>query len=214
MLVTAAVSEIRGSRAALRFLGAVERRGDPPLRGDHVRAALEEVGGHPDRDRRGGGRELGPHRDHRRGVASRQRLERAQRLLVGEIEVLRGVAEGLQVRLGEPDVVLVADPDAEAVLREAHEPRRCAHRLVGERLLHARLGGEEPAFRDLRGDRLAGVLVVECGRRRTGTPAAAAPERTRPQRSSSQFTNTPTPSSPLESPLIFPPPRARRLTCG
>jgi multidrug efflux system outer membrane protein len=38
--------------------------------------------------------------------------------------------------------------------------------------------------------------------------------RTRPHRSSSQFTNMPTPSRPLESPLIAPPPRASRFTCG
>jgi len=44
--------------------------------------------------------------------------------------------------------------------------------------------------------------------------AASRPARTRPQRSSSQFANTPTPSRPLESPLIVPPPRASRLTCG
>ena len=58
---------------------------------------------------------------------------------------------------------------------------RRAHRLVGERLLHARLGGEEPAFRDLRGDRLAAVVVVErggdvLGLRRGRARAHAPPE--------------------------------------
>ena len=38
--------------------------------------------------------------------------------------------------------------------------------------------------------------------------AASRPARTRPHRSSSQLANTPAPSSPLESPLSVPPPRA------
>ena len=173
----------RDPRQSRRFclLDAVERCRDPPLGGDDVRATLEEIGGHPDRHRRGRGRELGAHRDHRRGVASREHLERPQRLLVREVEVLRGVAEALQVRLREAHVVLVADPDPEAIPREAGEALRRAHRLVGERLLHARLGGEEPAFRDLRGDRSGGRTGSRVRSRRTGIrprprPSARAPE--------------------------------------
>ena len=43
---------------------------------------------------------------------------------------------------------------------------------------------------------------------------ARVTERTRPQRSSSHEANNPTPDSPEESPLILPPPRASRFTCG
>jgi hypothetical protein len=44
--------------------------------------------------------------------------------------------------------------------------------------------------------------------------AKARPERTRPQRSSSQLAKMPTPWRPLESPESGPPPRASALTCG
>ena len=63
-------------------------------------------------------RELRRHAERRGRIAPGQRFERAQRLLVGEVEVAHAVAEGRQGRVRERQLVLVAPADAQAVLHE------------------------------------------------------------------------------------------------
>ena len=146
----------RDLRQSCRFclFGAVERSGDPSLGGDDVGASLEEIGRHADRDGGGHRGQIRGHGQHRRRIASGKDLDRAQGLPVGEFEVLRGVPEGLQVCQGQAHVVFVTDADALPVLRQAGQARGRDHGLIGEALLQACLRREEPAFCDLRNNRL------------------------------------------------------------
>src|SRR6185369_13856777 len=142
----------------LRLLDAVERRRHTPLGGDHVRPALEELRGHADRDRTGERDEPRGHLNRRSRIAPGERLERAQRLLVGKVEAAHAVAEGREVRFRKRHVVLVAAAYTQAVLREGELLLRGPGHFLGDRFLQARLGGEEPALRDERRERLARVL--------------------------------------------------------
>ena len=175
MLVTPAVSEMRGRRAAFASSHAVERRGDAPLGGDDVGAALEQLRRHADRHRARQRRELRRDAERCGGIAPGKRLQRAQRLLVGEVEAVHAVAEGGEVRARERDVVLVAAADAQAVLREAELALGGGRHFLGVRLLQPRLAGEEPAL----GDHARPATGARTRRRARSSRTGRAPPRAR-----------------------------------
>src|SRR5688500_11692730 len=208
----------RGERDArqargLCFLHAVERCGDASLGGDDVGAALEQLRRHADRHGIRQRRELRRDAERCGGIAAGKHLQRAQRLLVGEVEAVHAVAESGEVRARERHVVLVAAADAQAVLREAELALGggrhflafafCSRASLARNQLLATM-----AASDWRAYSASSALESYCPR------AAARPARTRPQRSSSQLAKMPAPSRPLESPESAPPPRASALTCG
>jgi hypothetical protein len=104
MLLTAAVREMRGKPGRFRLIDTVERRGDPPLRGDDIGAALQQLGWEADGNRAGHRRELRRHLEPGGRVAAGERLERAQRLPVRVLEVAHAVAIHGQIRAREGDV--------------------------------------------------------------------------------------------------------------
>ena len=193
--------EVRDQRDArqprrLRFLGAVERGGDAPLGGDDVGPPLEELRRQPAGTSPGQrGKPFGD-RDRRGRIAPDQRFERAQRVLVGEIEAAHGVAQRFDVRLRDRDVVLVAVADAQAVARERHE-------LLGRLAASPRPAPSAgaPRSRGTSPSRPARRSIAARIRRRAAPTRIAARSRapsarTRPQRSSSQDANSPTPCKP------------------
>ena len=212
--LTPVVRAMAGRRAALASSIAIERRGDAPLGGDHVRPPFEQLGRQPGGNRvrlagqlRADGRAAAPD-SGRAGSRARGSPVRARaRSAAG----CRGTSRRPRGRRRRLRRCRRRSRERVSASRTSSSPSRMVPRATSA--CKPGFDGEKPALGDERGERLPRVLEIRLRRRGVGG-AAARPYRTRPQRSSSQFTDSTPPCSPELSPDILPPPRARRSTDG
>ena len=101
--------------------------------------------------------------DFRRGIAAEEQLERAQRLVARILDLPQGIAEAASVRSRLGDRLLVADTDAQPLLRKPQQLVRRAQHVLRDRPLQSGFYGQEITLRHDRGERLPRVRIVGVG---------------------------------------------------
>jgi hypothetical protein len=174
MALTPVVKAILGRRAALaswiRWKAAATRR-----------SAVEEIGRKSNRHRRRLAGELRGDGDRRRGIASDQQLQRAQRFGTSGFDLPERVAIRTGVRACHRHIFVAADADVQTHLREPHEILGLANGVARRVRLQLRLGGDEPESRHGARQGLAGIFVIERDPRGVGGNRSAAGAHARPQ---------------------------------
>jgi hypothetical protein len=149
-----------GNRAAF---ASPTRLKAAPFGGDDVRAPLEQFRRQTGRHGIGLSGQLGGDARGRCRIAADHDLQRPDRLLTRELDLPQPVAIQAEVGLRHFDVLVVADADLRARLRQGDETLAAADGLPRQLRLQTGFRRQEPAARDGCRDRLARELEVGLG---------------------------------------------------